>query len=154
MKCKRCNQTIYNGDPFHKENDDYYCGDCAFINGFIDKEELIDSFYFFIDKKIIGVPMIINNKVEFVSPSFSKAKEDNDFRKTPEYIKWRDSVYKRDNYTCQMCHTKGGNLNAHHIKPFSKYKELRLQIENGITLCEKCHKKVHKDKRNKNAGVD
>ena len=57
-----------------------------------------------------------------------------------EYKIWREGVYKRDNWTCQNCGKKGGRLNAHHIKPFSVYPELRLAIDNGITLCVPCHK--------------
>ena len=48
----------------------------------------------------------------------------------------------RDNYTCQCCKTKKGTLHVHH-------KIYRSQggsddIENLITLCEGCHKKLHK----------
>lgn len=70
--------------------------------------------------------------------------ENERVRKTMEYKHWRDDVFKRDNWTCQKCFTKGGILHPHHIKGFADYKELRFLIDNGITLCISCHKKVHK----------
>ena len=60
------------------------------------------------------------------------------------YIEWRSLVYQRDNWACQDCGKVGKNLNAHHIKEFSKFPKLRFDVNNGITLCEDCHKKVHK----------
>jgi len=66
-------------------------------------------------------------------------------RKSAKSDNWRKSVFERDNYTCQHCgDSKGGNLNAHHIIPFSVDKSLRFDISNGITLCDKCHRKEHK----------
>lgn len=70
---------------------------------------------------------------------------DKQFRETFEYKIWRESVFKRDNYTCIWCGTKSGNgkrvvLNADHIKPFILYPELRLSIDNGRTLCQNCHR--------------
>lgn len=66
-------------------------------------------------------------------------------RKSEAYKKWRLDVFIRDNFKCQNCN-KETDLNAHHIKPFSKYPELRLEISNGITLCRDCHVEVHRDK--------
>jgi len=65
-------------------------------------------------------------------------------RQAPEYREWRSAVYMRDDYTCQFCGQVGGKINAHHIKHYSKYPELRFALANGITLCEKCHKSVHR----------
>lgn len=61
-----------------------------------------------------------------------------------EYREWRKSVFERDAYTCQSCgDDKGGNLRAHHIKYYKDYPLLRHDTNNGITLCEKCHIKIH-----------
>jgi hypothetical protein len=63
-------------------------------------------------------------------------------RRKARYIAWRDAVKKIDNYTCQICGDKGQVV--HHIFPFRKYSEVRYLINNGITLCSKCHKQQHK----------
>lgn len=65
-------------------------------------------------------------------------------RRYPEYYNWRENVFKRDDYTCQICgDSSGGNLNAHHIFSYDEYKDSRIAIDNGITLCTSCHKKFH-----------
>lgn len=67
------------------------------------------------------------------------------------YGVWRKHVYERDNYTCQCCgDDRGGNLTAHHLDGYSWCKEKRTDVENGITLCEKCHKQFHKEYGNFN----
>lgn len=69
--------------------------------------------------------------------------ENNAIRSSLEYREWRISVFKRDNYTCQHCFKRGnGVLHADHIKPFASYPELRLDLDNGRTLCIECHKKT------------
>lgn len=65
-------------------------------------------------------------------------------RNTSENTIWRESIYKRDGYTCQCCgDNKGGNLIAHHLEGWSDQPKLRYDIKNGITLCDACHKKFH-----------
>jgi len=65
-------------------------------------------------------------------------------RKSIEYKIWRELVFKRDKYTCNKCKTVGGNLHPHHILNFSKHKNLRFDVNNGVTLCIKCHSLFHK----------
>jgi hypothetical protein len=64
-------------------------------------------------------------------------------RQSSEYKVWRDTVFKRDNYSCTRCMRHNGSLEAHHIKAFSDYEQLRFDPTNGITLCSDCHKETH-----------
>jgi hypothetical protein len=65
-------------------------------------------------------------------------------RASIEFRLWRESVYARDGWICQGCLVRGGKLHPHHIQNFAEWPELRFAIDNGITLCEKCHIKFHK----------
>lgn len=65
--------------------------------------------------------------------------EEHMARNNTYYKEWIRKVYERDNYTCQCCGKRGGNLNAHHLYNFSEYEDLRYDMNNGITLCERCH---------------
>lgn len=60
-------------------------------------------------------------------------------RRSPEYYQWKKSVLERDNKTCQMCGSKD-NVHAHHIIPISQRAEYIYDVNNGIALCEKCHR--------------
>lgn len=67
-----------------------------------------------------------------------------DERRSPEYEAWRRAVYRRDQFTCQDCgDARGGNLHAHHIQSFADHPELRLVLDNGVTLCKPCHELRH-----------
>lgn len=61
-------------------------------------------------------------------------------RSSKEYKNWRKEVFGRDDYTCKCCgDNTGGNLQAHHIVNFAEHEDIRLDVDNGITLCEECH---------------
>lgn len=64
-------------------------------------------------------------------------------RYSKEYAPCRNAVYKRDGFSCQKCGKRSCKLNAHHIKPWAKFPDLRFDLTNGMTLCEKCHRAIH-----------
>lgn len=64
-------------------------------------------------------------------------------RTNRKYQEWRRRVFKRDNYTCQMCSERGGRLTVHHIKKVSTHEHLIYASWNGIALCWSCHGKVN-----------
>lgn len=57
--------------------------------------------------------------------------------------RWATLVISRDMATCQRCGATGVELHAHHKQPFKEYPELRWDVENGITLCFRCHWDEH-----------
>jgi len=63
-----------------------------------------------------------------------------------EREKFRNTIQKtvleRDDYTCQMCHERGGDLQVDHIQSWKDYVELRFDINNCRTLCMACHYKI------------
>lgn len=83
-----------------------------------------------------------------------------------KYRQWRSDIFTKNDFTCQECGQRGGSLNAHHIKRISsilQYYEIATleealgceelwNINNGITFCKECHKKLHRLKLN-NEGV-
>lgn len=64
-------------------------------------------------------------------------------RKRPEYKDVVDKCFERDNWTCQKCGVRGGNINAHHIENWKDHPDKRYNLDNLVTLCEKCHKQFH-----------
>ncbi|KKM01582.1 hypothetical protein LCGC14_1793010 [marine sediment metagenome] len=71
-----------------------------------------------------------------------KTEENKRIRNSFEYKEWRKAVFERDDYTCVLCWVRGGHIEADHIKSFSQYPELRLELSNGRTLCQPCHRKT------------
>jgi hypothetical protein len=84
-------------------------------------------------------------------------------RNTTQYLNWRLSILKRDNFTCRICHdsvkdNKSLGLEVHHAKSFNdickennvstveqalQCKEL-WNVNNGISICYGCHKDIER----------
>ncbi len=75
-------------------------------------------------------------------------------RNFPEYTAWRLQVWKRDGFRCQACFRRGGTIVAHHIKNYSTNKELRVDVNNGCTLCAECHTLFHRIYSSKNNNLE
>jgi len=86
------------------------------------------------------------------SPSWKNAQYYQKQRKSIEYKEWRIKVLTRYEHTCQKCGTDNAWIQAHHIKPYAGYKELRLDVDNGIALCKKCHDYFHSNYGKVNIG--
>lgn len=141
-KCECCGSDLPESYPFEAIEGNVYCGDCAFKHGIISEDVYLEKYLYFI--KIDGLRASCKNgEIQITFGKFSWEKTGNE-RNTKEYADWRKKVFERDNYTCQVCKKIGGRLNAHHIKEYAKFPELRYEIDNGVTLCEECHKAVHR----------
>lgn len=58
---------------------------------------------------------------------------------------WNKAVKERDKYTCQRCGAilVGRQAHAHHKIPAWFMPELKYDLDNGICLCNSCHKQIH-----------
>jgi len=86
------------------------------------------------------------------------------------YNAWSKYVMQRDNYMCVLCGERGGRLVAHHLRTFAQIRDEVLEqnpklnvdvyedrekisdlvidahkLSDGVTLCQKCHKKHHSE---------
>lgn len=75
------------------------------------------------------------------SPSWKGGASPRTFNKA--YIEWRAAVFTRDNFTCQQCRQRGGDMHAHHIRGWAKFPACRYDRANGVTLCVSCHRELH-----------
>ena len=106
-------------------------------------EELNDDLNY--DETLPLIPQDKGEVVEYYKNEYDLKTNKNKSRKSDyAYIKWRNNVLNRDNYTCKLCgKTKDETiLNVHHIERYADDEELRTDVSNGITLCYECHKKV------------
>jgi hypothetical protein len=145
-KCDCCHEDVGESDYAYFGEDTQLCRECAFKKGYFSSEDYLNSIGINLNRIYAGINP--KGQIEVWSGKEIPPWERKcDKRSSPEYTQWRTKVFERDNYTCQKCGQRGGNLNAHHIKSYAKHKKLRTVVDNGITLCEVCHKKQHSKRR-------
>lgn len=67
-------------------------------------------------------------------------KTDRQHQFDSRYTCWMKEVKNRDSWKCRISNGScSGRLEAHHILSWSKFVELRYEINNGITLCHFHH---------------
>jgi hypothetical protein len=67
-------------------------------------------------------------------------------RDSRQHEEWRNKVLERDRWVCICCQgrtSKDNPLCAHHLENYKDFPGLRFEVENGVTLCKKCHKRFH-----------
>ena len=153
-RCQKCGgMLLFNkfpkirGSYFDRENT---CNHCRYIS----KEKKTEKICVFCKNKFLT-----NRKVDFCSqecfhmynskenhPNWNPNLTDKERelgRLIEGYSDFVKEVFKRDGYKCQHCGSVG-KMNAHHLNSYNWDKEHRIDIDNGITLCEECHKLFHK----------
>lgn len=64
-------------------------------------------------------------------------------RFTDSCLDWKRLIRKKFNNTCEKCKMTHGMTCVHHIFNWADYPNMRENINNGVILCLKCHKKFH-----------
>lgn len=148
--CDICGKKDTEMNPLvYAEDGKTYCGDCAFIAGMISEQEYIKTFMYWND--LITRACVHDGKIYVLEGQKKyfpwEANANKRARNSSYYRNWQKKVFERDNYTCRICGKVGGDLNAHHIKPWKKYPEKRYEVENGLTLCVECHRNIHRKRK-------
>lgn len=87
------------------------------------------------------------------NPKLTAKERRGDERRSYKYSQWRTSVFKRDNYTCQVTGIKG-KVEAHHKDGWKFNEDLKYHLSNGVTLLYKIHKLFHSIYGNKNNTIN
>ena len=58
-------------------------------------------------------------------------------------VEWKQAVRERYNYTCQRCGIYNLHIDCHHINTRARRPDLKHDVNNGVTLCRRCHSWVH-----------
>ena len=143
-RCDNCMEEVPENFPHFNNKNTHYCIDCAFKLNKISEEVYIKTLPICLSNLhadvIDGEIIVWTGNIH----PLDKRRDKLD-RRCSQYRNWRKEVLKRDRYKCTICNSSK-DLEAHHIKEFSKYRNLRFKVSNGLTLCKRCHKLMHKKK--------
>lgn len=78
------------------------------------------------------------------NPNLSEKDRNRWVRNNHKYRVWRDSILKENDYTCDKCGSRGGDLNVHHLNSWDLFVNERYNKDNGVVLCVNCHDNFHK----------
>jgi hypothetical protein len=80
-------------------------------------------------------------------PKRVRSNPDNGIRRGAASVRrWRNEVIARDGHRCTSCGSTS-ELHAHHLEGWADRPELRIMVNNGITLCGDCHRDLHQKRR-------
>ena len=58
---------------------------------------------------------------------------------------WSWKVRERDGHRCALCGETEGVMHAHHLNAKALFPKQSLDLNNGVTLCQKCHFAFHSE---------
>ncbi len=135
--CVRCGKAYYRVESRIKDGGGRFCSkSCAFTGRIVSEE---------------------TRKKQSIAKDRGLTPLNKSIRRCFEYRFWRSTIFLRDNFTCVLCTTRGGEIQADHY-PNTFATILRdnkitsvgqaencvelWDIENGRTLCRPCHQKT------------
>lgn len=153
-KCKVC------GKLFYLKKSKIYCSWKCYLNdenkttskGRVVSEETLRK----MSLSKLGKPITRSKKYEGYIPwNYVDGNSHNKYQKLRdcfEYKSWREKIFIRDGYTCQVCKIGNQYIEGHHIITvkeclLNNKKEKIYDVTNGITLCKSCHKNIHSNRK-------
>ena len=108
-----------------------------FENKIYQKNKEIERLHTLLDEKPVTEVKEVPKIVYKETPKDDRPIE----RDSKIYRKFRMAVLKRDK-VCQCCGSTE-NLHVHHMNSFKHYNQLGADPNNGIALCDECHRQFH-----------
>ena len=129
-KCYRSKILIGKNNPKYKEISHNYCIDCG--------KEITPFKNYTRCKKCFGKYNSGKNHYRWIEERSLKKKRNGNMQR------WSLKIKEKFKHTCVICNSKT-NIVAHHLDGVSTDPNKMYDENNGICLCEECHKKFHKE---------